>query len=287
MRLVVGSLESQDNQVQSEETFYPIERHLHKDAMKYQRMTGRTTLVTGGGTGIGKAIAKLLAEHGSKIVIAGRRRRPLEDTVREIVDAGGDGSFFCADVSALDEVDKLIDFTLQKYGTVDTLVNAAGVIRRVEEVVETREEEWEWQVNINLKGIFHTTKACLPSMMKGKKGSIINIASICASTAIPGYATYSATKGGVVAYTRVIAVQYASHGIRANSISPGMVHTPMSYVDRPNFDDSVESLIESSYPIKRLCLPEDIAYAALYLASDEASYVTGHDLVVDGGFTIR
>ena len=255
--------------------------------MTEQRLNGRTALIVGGGTGIGRAIALLFARHGARVVVAGRRVEPLQQVVAEIEGEGGTAVAVTGNVASMDDARAMVDFAVAQYGTVDTLVNCAGVISRTENVEHTTDDEWAWQVDINLKGVFHTTKHCLPIMIENKKGAILNIGSICASVGIPGYATYSATKGGILAYTRVIALQYAAHGIRANVISPGMVHTPMSYVDRPNFDEVVDDVVASAYPIQRLCVPEDIAYAALFLVSDEAGYITGHNLVVDGGFSIK
>lgn len=251
------------------------------------RLKDRVAFITGGGTGIGAAIANLFAQEGARVVIAGRRSEPLEAVVRAIKDAGGHAAFTCGDVAKLDDAQAMIRFTVDQYGSIDTLVNNAGVIRRTEKVEETTEEQWDWLLDTNLRGVFHTIKFCLPFMMQSKNGAIVNIASINAFVAAPGYATYCATKGGVIAYTRAVALQYAQYGIRANAISPGMVHTPMAYVDRPNFEEVVNDIVEKFYPLKRVGLPNDVAYAALYLASDEASWITGQNLVVDGGFSIK
>ena len=255
--------------------------------MNKKRMEGRIALITGGGTGIGKAIAILFSEEGAKVVISGRRKDPLEQTVNELTSKGHDVAFITGDVSIMSDAEKMVKFTAEHFGGFDTLVNSAGVISRTEQVETTSDKEWNWQMDINLKGVFHTTKHSLFYMMRQGKGSIVNIGSISANLAAPGYATYCATKGGVLAYTRVIALQYAKYGIRANVVSPGMVQTPMSYVDRPNFDEMVDKIVEDLYPIKRVGLPIDVAYAVLYLASDEAGYVTGQNLIVDGGFSIK
>jgi NAD(P)-dependent dehydrogenase (short-subunit alcohol dehydrogenase family) len=255
--------------------------------MSVLRLKDRVAFITGGGSGIGAAIARLFAQQGARVVVAGRRDEPLAAIVRAIEETGGQAACTSGDVTRLDDVQKMIHFTVDRYGSLDTLVNNAGVIRRTEKVEETTREQWDWLVDTNLKGVFHTTKLCLPFMMQSTRGTIVNIASINAFVAAPGYATYCATKGGVVAYTRAVALQYAEYGIRANAISPGMVHTPMAYVDRPNFEEVVDDIVERFYPLKRVGLPEDVAYAALYLASDEASWITGQNLVVDGGFSIK
>ena len=255
--------------------------------MKRLRLEGRVALITGGGTGMGRAIARLFAQEGAKVVVTGRRLQPLRETVEEIVSRGGTAAYFSGDVSKWNDAKDMVGFTVEQFGWVDTLVTCAGVIRRTEKVEETTEEQWHYQIDINLKGTFAMIKFVLPIMMERKFGVIITISSISAYYAAPGYATYCASKGGVSALTRCVALQYAPYGIRANAICPGMVHTPMSYVDRPNFDEIVDDIVKRLYPIGRVAVPEDIASVALFLASDESSYITGQDIFVDGGFTIK
>lgn len=253
-----------------------------------ERLQGKVALITGGGTGMGEAIARLFAQEGAKVVVTGRREQPLRETVEDIVAQGGEAAYFSGDVSEWDDAKAMVDFTVKQFAWVDTLVTCAGVIRRTEQVEETIEEQWHYQIDINLKGTFAMIKFVLPIMMERRQGVILTISSISAYYAAPGYATYCASKGGVSALTRCIALQYASYGIRANAICPGMIHTPMAYVDRPQpFDEIVDDIVERLYPIKRVGLPKDIADAALFLASDESSYITGQDLFVDGGFTIK
>lgn len=255
--------------------------------MNSQRMTERVALITGGGTGIGQAIAKLFAQQGAKVVVSGRRTAPLEQTVEEIHHSGGTAAFISGDVTSLENVEAMVNFTVATYGYVDTLVTSAGVIHRDEIIEDATPAQWEWQVNTNLRAVFYAIKCCLPVMIERRKGVIVNIGSVASFKAPKGYATYAATKGALKSYTRVLALQYAEHGIRANIIEPAGVHTPMSYVDRPNYDDGLEQAIQQHYPIRRLGKPEDIAYGALYLASDESSWVTGQSLVIDGGFSLK
>jgi len=252
------------------------------------RLEERVALITGGGTGMGQAIAKVFAQEGAKVIVAGRREEPLKETVEDIRAQGGQANYLRSDVSQWDNAKAMVDFTVQKFGQVDILVTSAGIIRRTEKIEETTEEQWYSQIDINLKGTFAVIKFALPHMMKQKQGSIIAISSTSAYYAASGYGTYCASKGGVSALIRCVALQYASYGIRANALCPGMVHTPMAYVDRPRpFDEIVDDVVEKNYPIKRVGQPEDVAKAALFLASEDSSYITGQNLFVDGGFTIK
>lgn len=251
------------------------------------RLAQRVALITGGGTGIGQAIAQLFAQEGARVVVTGRREAPLLETVRAIQDAGYEAVYIQGDVSSMDSVEAMVKFTIDTYGSIDTLVNSAGVVKRKEKVEEATLEDWDWQMNINLRSVFFTTKAALPYMMQQRKGIFVNIGSASSFKVSSGYATYCATKGGLKSYTKVIALQYAEYGIRANLVEPGGIHTPMSYVDRPDYDETLDAAIKRHYPIQRVGKPIDIAYAALYLASDEASWVTGQSIVVDGGASLK
>ncbi|HVF68951.1 MAG TPA: SDR family oxidoreductase, partial [Xanthomonadales bacterium] len=181
-----------------------------------------------------------------------------------------------------------LNATVKKFGKLDTLVTCAGIVRRAEKIEETTEKEWDRQVNINLKGTFAIIHFALPELIKSERGVIVSISSTAASFGISGMATYSASKGGVSSLIRSIAIQYASVGLRANAISPGLIDTQMAYVDRPQpVTKVVGDIIEDGYPIKRIGKPEDIANAALFLASDQSSWITGQELFVDGGFSIK
>ena len=250
------------------------------------RMEGRVALVTGGGTGMGQATAKLLAREGAKVVVAGRREKPLAETVQAIEAQGGQAAFVTVDVSKWFMCKAMADFTIKRFGWVDTLVAAAGEIWLLEKVEETTEEQWNRIIDIDLKGVYAAIKYTLPSMIERKRGSIVAVSSTIAGVTAPGYASYSAAKGGVSALIRTIAVQYAEHGIRANAVCPGMVVTPMAWVDRTQPFEPEAYVKKLGYPIKRPCLPEDVANAILFLASDEAGYITGQNLFVDGGMSI-
>jgi len=252
------------------------------------RLNGKVALITGGGTGIGEAIADLFSQEGANVVVTGRRKQPLEAITEKILHQGGQATYYTGDVSNWDDAQAMVKHAAKHFGPIDVLVTCAGVIRRTEKVEEVTEEQWNELVDINLKGTFSIIHFTLPFMMERRLGNIITISSTLAHFAAAGYATYCATKGGVSALTKVIALQYAPYNIRANSICPGMVKTPMAYIDRPKpFDEIVDGIIEQQYPLKRVAMPKDIAKAALFLASEESSYITGHELVVDGGFSIK
>jgi NAD(P)-dependent dehydrogenase (short-subunit alcohol dehydrogenase family) len=251
-----------------------------------KRMEGRTVLVTGGGTGIGAQTARLFAQEGAKVIVLGRREEPLVETTNAIKQQGFEAGYFCGDIADLSSMDAVFEQIRVEYGPVNALVNAAGVVYRKEEPVSLQAEIWQWLVDINLKGVFHTCKFALQHMLEsGNGGTIVNISSILAHRGKPGVATYSAAKAGVIAYTRSIALQYASHKIRINSVSPGLVHTPMSYMDRENFMDLLPDFVEQ-IPLGRVGEPEDIANAVLFLSCSDSAWITGQDLIVDGGASL-
>lgn len=246
------------------------------------RLTGKTVLLTGGGSGIGKGIAALFADEGARLLLTGTTAFKLRETIAALP---GEHEAIAADISSEQDVRRLAERAGEMFGELDVLINNAGTVKRNEDVTETTQVEWERFMSVNLLGVFLMCKYMIP-MMKRRGGSIVNIASQLATVAAPGYASYSMAKGGTLAFTRSLAVDYGAFGIRANCISPGLVETPMAYVGRGNFDELKPQAAEA-LPLRRIGRPEDIAYAALYLASDEASWVTGANLAVDGGYTAK
>lgn len=244
------------------------------------RVQDKTVILTGAGSGIGRGIAKLFAQEGARLFLVGRDEQKLKETVQEL---GQDAEIVVADISNEQAVDSLRECVEKQTDRVDILINNAGTVMRNENIMETNSQLWDEFMSINLKGPFLLCKAFLPLMVRQNQGSIVNIASQLATVSAPGYSTYSTAKGGIVSFTRSIAVDFGAHNIRANCVSPGVVETPMAYVGRENFDE-LKDAIGNSLPLKRIGQSEDIAYAVLYLASDESSWVTGTNLVVDGGF---
>ncbi|WP_049979714.1 SDR family NAD(P)-dependent oxidoreductase [Halolamina rubra] len=236
----------------------------------------KVAVVTGGSTGIGRAIAAKFREYGAEVVIANRSA----DAGREAAEAL-DCTFTQCDVSSYDEVQALVDATVEEHGRLDVMVNNAG-IGRVGTVEEMDLDDWHDVMRINLNGVMHGTRAALPHL-KASEGSVINVASIYGLVAGPGATAYATAKGAIVNFTRSVAVDYAAQNVRVNSICPGFVETPMT---EPTFEDEeFYEYVHGRTPMGRVAQPEEIAGVAMFLASDEASYVTGANIPVDGGWT--
>lgn len=253
-----------------------------------KRLEGRIALVTGGGTGIGAAVANLFSQEGALSIIIGRRIEPLETVVSSILSQGNKAVCYALDITNENQLKETIDQISIKYGEVDALVNNAGIINSLPEKLEDNQwKEIEDLLKINLYATMGLTQYVLYKLVASKKkGSVVNIASICAHQGCAEYPTYSAGKGAILSYTKAIAGKYATKLIRVNSISPGVIHTPMSYVEMKDFDSQVEEL-NSQHPLGRVGKPRDVAYAALFLSSDESEWITGQDLIVDGGWLLR
>jgi 3-oxoacyl-[acyl-carrier protein] reductase len=246
------------------------------------KLHNKVSIVTGANQGIGKAIALKLAEEGSKIILVDISNEII-DVRKEIEQLGSEATTVIADVSDFQQVRKMSEYALESYKTIDILVNNAGIYPMAT-LEKIEENDWDRVLDINLKGTFLMTKTVLPTLIENKKGSIINISSIAGS--IIGYENlthYSASKAGIVGFTKAIALEVAKYNIRVNSIAPGAIKTPP-------VEAMGEELITQtalSIPLKRLGEPREIANVVAFLASDEASYITGQLLVVDGGLTIQ
>ncbi|MBM7564118.1 SDR family NAD(P)-dependent oxidoreductase [Paenibacillus sacheonensis] len=249
------------------------------------RLQDKVILITGSGSGIGKATALLFASEGAKLIINDLSEQQGTDTVKEIEAAGGEAIFIRADVTDPADVSAMVDQIIAKYGVIDVLFNNAG-ISGVGVLHEIEPETWDRVINVNIRGVFIPSKYVIPHMMKAGKGSIINMSSCIAEIGLANRASYAATKGAVLALTKSMQVDYAPYKIRVNALLPGTIMTPF-----------VEKYLKESYSNKEeaiaglqkrqlsgdLGLPEDVAKAALFLASDESSFVMGAPLYVDGG----
>ena len=246
------------------------------------RLENKVALISGGARGMGEVEAKLFAKEGAKVIIGDMLEDKGRKVEAQINEAGGECVFVVLDVSDEDAWQRAVNEAVSRFGKLDILVNNAGIYR-AHIVEETTAAEWDQVMNINAKGVFLGTKAAIPEMRKAGGGSIVNISSI-SGMAGQSYvsAVYNASKGAVRIFTKSTAIQYATEGIRANSIHPGPIDTPMTAFRKDDPAAIAESV--ARVPIGRTGQPEDVAYGVLYLASDESSFVTGSELVIDGGF---
>jgi NAD(P)-dependent dehydrogenase (short-subunit alcohol dehydrogenase family) len=253
------------------------------------RLEGKVAAITGAGSGIGQATALLFAREGAKVIVGDIDDNSGMKTVSEIKRVNGEGTFNHVDVSKESDVEGFIGHALSKYGKLDIMFNNAGIIV-VKKVIDSSESEWDKLVSVNLKGVFLGSKCAAKHMIERKSGSIVNTASIYGLVGASHYAPYCATKSGVIGFSRALALELAPYGVRVNCICPGVITTAMFEGELEIWrkiqpGDDVKKLFESQHPLGRFGEPIDIANAALYLASDESSFVTGSSIVVDGGYT--
>ena len=250
-----------------------------------QILKGKTAIVTGGTAGIGKAIASLYAAHGASVAIFGTSKERAEEALLEIQSAAQDPSqrvlYFLLDVSKGKEVEEAISKLLADWGKIDILVNNAGITRD-NLLIRMSEEDWDRVLEVNLKSVYNTCHALARSMMKARSGSIINISSVIGLIGNAGQINYAASKSGMIGFTKSLAKELAGRGVRANCVAPGYIATQMT----ENLSDQVKEAVLSKIPLNRIGRPLDVANAALYLASDLASYVTGQVIAVDGGMVM-
>lgn len=249
-------------------------------------LEGKVALVTGGGSGIGRAAAIVFAREGAKVVIGDVGEEGGDETVTMIKEADGEAMFVKTDVSKADQVKALIDETIKTHGRLDIAFNNAGVEQVVSTLPDCTEEEWDRVININLKGVWLCLKYEIPVMLNQGKGAIVNTSSVGGLIGGEYNTAYIAAKHGVVGITKSAALEYAAAGIRVNAVCPGMTRTPL--VDAlTGGNEELENLIIGMHPIGRMAEPMEIAEAVVWLCSDEASFVTGHALSVDGGWVAQ
>ena len=255
------------------------------------RVDGKVALVTGGGRGLGKASAVMLAREGAKVAISDRKEEGAAAVVAEITKAGGQAIFIQQDVSKEEDWQRTIDEVLRRFGRIDILVNNAGVGagKNIEDLTLT---DWRWVMSVNLDGVFLGTKYAIAAMKKSGGGSIINMSSIEGMVGDRRLAAYDASKGGVRILTKSAALHCAQAGynIRVNTVHPGFIDTPMvdGFIKAQGGDaGAARKALEMLHPLGHLGEPDDVAYAVLYLASDESKFATGSELVIDGGFTAQ
>ena len=250
---------------------------------KAGRVNGKIALVTGGAMGMGRTHCELLADEGAVVIVTDMNEAEGKATVDRIISSGGQAEFYPLNVTIESHWLSVVNNVVATYGKIDVLVNNAG-IALMKALEETTSEEWDRIFDINIKGVFLGTKAVLPAMKKAGGGSIINISSIYGLVGAPISAAYQATKGAVRLFTKATAVDYAQYNIRANSVHPGVIDTPMTK-DLLHGDKDTLKAVMGTTILDRSAQPKEVSYAVLHLASDESSFMNGSEMVVDGGYT--
>lgn len=245
------------------------------------RLADRSALVTGAASGIGRAIALRFADEGANVVVADVREEPREGgrPTHEVIDGA---RFVETDVSEVAEIRAAVDEAVTAFGGLDVMVNNAGVYPGSQPVETVEAAAYDRLMNVNLRGVYFGSKLAAEAMRAGDGGSIVNVSSIAGLVGFPDASTYCASKGGIVNLSRALAVELGGDGIRVNAINPGVIETAMT-----TRDASVAGTMTEGIPLRRDGQPDDVAGAALFLASEDAAYVTGHNLVVDGGYTAQ
>ena len=249
-------------------------------------MTQKVAVITGGATGIGKSTAMLLARKGIKVVISGRREAVGQKAIQEIRAQGGDAAFIAADVDNETQVSQIIGFAVKKYGRLDLAVNNAGISNETKTIGDSDPAKFQAMLQTNVMGVYLCMKYEIQQMLKNGGGSIVNLASIAGLNGIPYAGPYAATKHAVVGLTKSGALDYATQNIRINAVAPGAIKTDIiaGSIAQGQYD---EATISAMHPMARMGNPEEIAHGIAWLLSDEASFVTGHILNIDGGFQAK
>ena len=249
------------------------------------QLQDKVAIITGAATGIGRATALLFAKEGASVVVADINEDDAQRTVADIEDKGGSARFVQTDVSEAEGVQALMERSAEEMGGIDVIVNNAGA-QRSGAVTEFEESEWDLLMHVNPRSCFLGAKYSVPYLRERGGGSIVNVSSLAGLKGGPGMTAYSASKGAIIAFTRALAEELAPDNIRANSVCPGWIDTPFNEpaIEFMGGRAQQEEMVQQTVPLKRQGTPEEIAPGILYLASDASSYVTGQELVIDGGF---
>jgi NAD(P)-dependent dehydrogenase (short-subunit alcohol dehydrogenase family) len=250
------------------------------------KLEGKVALITGGGSGMGRVSAVLMAKEGAKVVVVDINEKGGKEVEAEISRAGGKATFFLADVSKAKEAEAMVQTAVKKYGRLDVMFNNAGINAQMANTADCSLENWQKVMDINVNGVFLGMKYGIPAMLKNGGGSIINSSSTGGIKALPGSQAYCAAKAGVIMLTKTTAVEYGSQGIRVNAIMPGAIHTRlMQEVIEAVGEAKFKDIMLKQFPIGRIGKPEEVAKLVLFLASDDSSYITAGIFSIDGGFT--
>jgi NAD(P)-dependent dehydrogenase (short-subunit alcohol dehydrogenase family) len=249
-----------------------------------KRLEGKVAVITGGNAGIGEAVAKRFALEGASVVVTGRRQQELDRVVKILRQSGGKALAVAGSVTDEPHAQDVVRKAIDSFGRIDVLVNNAGIGDFGKRLHEIDDAAWNTVLDINLTGVFRMTRAIVPQMLKQGSGSIVNISSVASLVGIPGLCAYAASKGGLDALTRAVAIDYAKDGVRCNVVNPALIDTPMAAPLMAN--PELLQPILAQYAIRRAGTPEEVASMVLYLASDEAIWVTGGTFTIDGGMTI-
>jgi NAD(P)-dependent dehydrogenase (short-subunit alcohol dehydrogenase family) len=244
---------------------------------------GRTALVTGAGTGIGAAVAEALAADGTAVVLAGRRRAPLEEIAARVDDAGGRALAVEVDITADGDAERAVAAAVDAFGALHIVVNNAGAICRGRRLHELSMADWDAQLDVNLRGHVRVVRAALPRLLDATGDRcIVNVGSTLSHKLVAGVAPYATAKGALISLTRALAVEYGEEGIRANAVLPAIVRTALAHTDRPTFDAD-QTRLAAAYPLGRLGEPADVGEVVAWVASPRAAWMTGVAVDVDGG----
>ncbi|HET8626677.1 MAG TPA: SDR family NAD(P)-dependent oxidoreductase [Thermomicrobiales bacterium] len=248
------------------------------------QIAGKVALVTGAGSGIGEAIVKALAARGARVVVADLNQEAAERVAAAIRDSGADAAATRADVADPASVEAMVAAVVQRHGGLDVAVNNAGIGGEQHPTGQYSPEGWRRVIDVNLSGVFYCMRYEIPAMLQRGGGAIVNMASILGWVGFAGSSAYVAAKHGVLGLTQTAAIEYATQGVRVNSIGPGFITTPLLSA---NLDEATMQAIAGLHPMKRMGTPEEVAALTCFLASDEASFMTGGYYVVDGGYTAQ
>lgn len=243
------------------------------------RLQNKVCIITGAASGMGESEAIAFAQQGAKLIIADMNLEQANQVAEKIINAGGEAFAFQVDVIQFDQLKQLVEFTLEKFGRIDVLLNNAGIFDKYTNSLDTTEELWDTMFAINVKAVFNLSNLVLPKMIEQGFGAIINIASIAGLVAQMGGASYTASKHAVIGYTKHLAAVYAKHGIKINAICPGTIRTPMTA-------KMLETRPTDKIPLDRFGEASEVAELAIFLASDEARFMNGSCITIDGGYTI-